>query len=276
LAATDVQGTTPDVTTILVKAFEMEDGTHHGVMTFTNNALGSVVKVPVTATISNIAARFDTNRDTCLNVGDVQDVAGRILSVHIDDSFHYRRDVDQDADVDADDAKLMAWRWETERGACGVTYPPDTATVRVNVPVSATLGSRFVVDVDIAGAVDLAGFEFDLSFDPDVLRVESTTLGGLLGSSGRTAGALGPVINNAAGTVAFGGYSYGASPAAGGNGLLAQIRFRAIAGGDSALDLQNPLLADPDGDLTLASSQGGQVEVSGEAQIYMPLLLKGS
>jgi hypothetical protein len=276
LAATDVQGTTPGVTTILAKAFEMDEGTHHGVMTFTNDAIGSVVTVPVTATISNIAARFDTNRDTCLNVGDVQDVAGRIPSTHTDDSFHYRRDVDQDADIDADDAKLMAGRWETERGACGASYPADTATVRVNAPVSVTMGARFVVDVDIAGAVDLAGFEFDLAFDPDVLRVEDATLGGLLGSTGRTAGALGPVINNTAGTVAFGGYSFGATAAAGGNGSLAQIRFRALAGGDSTLDLQNPLLADPAGDLTLASSQDGQVEVSGEARIYLPLLLKGS
>lgn len=106
---------------------------------------------------------------------------------------------------------------------------------------------------------DLGGFEFGLAFNPAVLQVQSVALGDLLGSTGRTATALGPVINNTAGTVAFGGYTSGAQAGVVSSGELARITFRAVTSGTSVLDIQNPLLASPGGSLARALDQDGSV-----------------
>ncbi|KPL20349.1 MAG: hypothetical protein AMJ93_12140 [Anaerolineae bacterium SM23_84] len=76
-------------------------------------------------------------------------------------------------------------------------------------PASTTVqpGDAVFVDAIVDHALDLGGFEFALTFDPGVLRAEAVTLGPFLGSTGRTVSTVGPTINNAAGSLAFGGVS---------------------------------------------------------------------
>jgi len=109
--------------------------------------------------------------------------------------------------------------------------PPDK-TVYLN-------GGTFTVDVAITDVVNLGGFEFTLAFSPTIVHVEGVELGGFLGSTGRNASPLGPQIDNQAGTVLFGGFSYGASLGPGGSGVLATISFSPQTGGESDLHLQN-------------------------------------
>jgi hypothetical protein len=92
-------------------------------------------------------------------------------------------------------------------------------------------------------------------------------MGSLLGSTGRTAVALGPVISNTAGTVAFGGYTSGAQAGVNANGELARITLHVNAAGSFGLELENGLLAD---------RSGSVVRPSGVRpfKLYLPLVLK--
>ena len=59
---------------------------------------------------------------------------------------------------------------------------------------------------------DLGSFQFTLIFSPAIVHAEGVELGDFLGSTGRNTSTLGPQINNEAGTVTFGGFSFGSQP----------------------------------------------------------------
>lgn len=129
-----------------------------------------------------------------------------------------------------------------------------------------------VVLVDPAGA---GAFDLDLAYDPRRLEARRAAFGSLLGSTGRTAGALGPRIDHAAGRVALGGYSHG--PAAGPttSGELARVVFRALRAGDAALAVERLVVAGTDGARLAAEAHGLTVAVGGGTvppgrRIYLP------
>jgi len=70
------------------------------------------------------------------------------------------------------------------------------------------------------------------------VHVVGVELGDFLGSTARNASPLGPQINNEAGTVLFGGFSYGDPLGPDRSGVLATISFSPQAGGESDLHLQ--------------------------------------
>ena len=261
LAASTNTGQTPAGPTILVDAFLLDEGVHGGNLTFTSDELGSSVVVSVTVSVANTGPYFDPNGDDRLNVGDVQEVAARIPSDNSQEGFSRHHDVDRDGDVDADDAGLMAERWEAERDCCGTAYPVSPFTVSASSPDAASVGDIFTVDIVTDGSQNLGGFEFDLAYDPTVLEFQEARLGDLLGLTERTSEPIGPVVDEERGTISFGGYSYGESGGASGDGVLAEIAFRAVAEGESALDVQYPLLADVSGALTIAPDQDSTVEI---------------
>jgi ligand-binding sensor domain-containing protein len=261
LAASDATGTTPAVTTIMVQVYDLTEGVHTGVLTFTSTSLTSTVTVPVTATITNSAGHFDANRDTCVNVGDIQAITFRIPSDNSQEDFSYHYDIDRDGDVDANDATTAARQWSATRGVCGATYADTTSVMRVSAPASVTVGDSFTSSISLSAVQNLAGFEFDLTFDPAVLQVRSAVLGDLLGSTGRLTATLGPIVENTTGTLAFGGYTSDGASGVSGDGILAHIGFHAVSTGTSSLDLGTPLLATPSGTLTMASDQDTEIQV---------------
>ena len=95
----------------------------------------------------------------------------------------------------------------------------------------------FTVDVVLHGALDLTGYEFNVSFDPDVVEVDSVVDASFLGSTGRTVVPGTAQIDNEAGTLFFGAVSTGAMDGPDGDGVLATITFDAISQGESDLDL---------------------------------------
>jgi len=102
-----------------------------------------------------------------------------------------------------------------------------------------TPGATFTVTIAIQGAVQLGGFQFDLIYDPAVLRADSAVMGAFLASTGRSVAAVGPEINQTTGMLRFGAFSFGSVPGPGGNGALTQVRFTAVANGATRLNLAN-------------------------------------
>jgi len=117
------------------------------------------------------------------------------------------------------------------------------------------------VDVIVQDVSDLAAFQFDVIYNPAVVQVSDVTLGWFLGSSGRTATALGPQIDNTAGRVTFGGISYGAAPGAEGSGTLATLTFTPQTTGTTNLTFAGVQLRDSLNGEIPTDLQSGQIWV---------------
>ncbi|OGO40344.1 MAG: hypothetical protein A2Z04_02620 [Chloroflexi bacterium RBG_16_57_9] len=96
-------------------------------------------------------------------------------------------------------------------------------------------GSTFTLTLNIEHAQDLAGYEFDLVYDPRMVEVTGVTPESFLQSTGRRVIFLGPRIDAKVGVVAFGAASYGQPPGVSGEGVLASLQLRARAAGSTAL-----------------------------------------
>ena len=106
---------------------------------------------------------------------------------------------------------------------------PPTTTALIN--------TTFNVEVWVDYAADLSAFQFTLTWNQAIVQLLNVNLGPYLTSTGRTLGGqVGPNIGT--GTVTYGAYTTGATPAGpSGSGKLATLQFRALAYGTSALDL---------------------------------------
>jgi len=122
-------------------------------------------------------------------------------------------------------------------------------------------GGTFTVDIAIADVVNLGSFEFILTFSPTIVHAEGAELGDFLGSTGRNAIPVGPQINNEAGTVAFGAFSFGEAPAPDGSGVLATISFSPQAEGESDLHLQDVKVTNTAVEVIPVELQDGHVTV---------------
>jgi hypothetical protein len=144
-------------------------------------------------------------------------------------------------------------------------------------------GVTFAFNVVVDNVTDLGGYQFTVTFDPGVVHVQNVTLGPFLASTGRTVGALGPHIDNAAGSFTFGGYSFGSGAGPNGTGTVAEVTLQAMWGGSSALTFSGVQLTNTQaivlGPLTIVP---GSVTVVGptatptptRSWIYLPVLRK--
>ncbi|MBC7236142.1 MAG: hypothetical protein H5T69_09885 [Chloroflexi bacterium] len=105
-------------------------------------------------------------------------------------------------------------------------------------------GETFTVTVEVADAVDLGAFSFEIAFNPEVIEALGVELGDFLGSTGRQVVPVGPEIDNEAGLLAYGAASFGDEQGPNGDGTLAHVRFQAKGVGESPLTLQNVQLTD--------------------------------
>ena len=118
------------------------------------------------------------------------------------------------------------------------------AIVSVASPASASQGSTFAIDVNIANVSDLYAFQLDLSFNPSVLQATSILEGAFLPGGGPTFFIPG-AIDNTAGSVTFNADTLqGAIPGVNGSGTLIQFDFTAVGNGTSFLNLGNIILQD--------------------------------
>ena len=80
-------------------------------------------------------------------------------------------------------------------------------------------------DVVVKDATDLGAFEFSLKYDPNIVTIETVTLGDFIESTGRNAYEMGPVIDNSGGTVKYAVYTVGKAAGPSGEGILVGIDF---------------------------------------------------
>ena len=119
------------------------------------------------------------------------------------------------------------------------------------------LGDTFTLDIRAEDVFDLAGWQFDIAFDPTVLEAVDVNEGDFLKTdggatffqSGRIDNAAGKITGLIAGRIADGGVS--------GSGSVLQVRFKAKAEGETGLTLQNFLF----GSVTEESIPAGPLEI---------------
>jgi hypothetical protein len=129
------------------------------------------------------------------------------------------------------------------------TIAAQGATVSL-VPSSQNvqIGETFTVDVVIDNATNLAAYEFRITYDPNILKIEGVTQTDFLRSTGR--GVMCPPIGDEAArktTDAWFGcatINKGAGPPVGGSGVLAHISFSARGPGLTYLTFVKLELAD--------------------------------
>ena len=135
-------------------------------------------------------------------------------------------------------------------------------------------GAVFTQTVQLQDATNLGAFQATLNYNPTVVQVEAVAIGPFLGSTGRTSVPVGPTIDNIAGQVTFGAFTFGSQPGAAGAGELAHIQFRAQADGQTTLTFEAAGLSDPQGGpLTVGSQTGAEINI-GALATYLPLVLR--
>lgn len=148
-------------------------------------------------------------------------------------------------------------------------------TVLSVVPASSTVSTSdtFAVDVSISGVTDLYDFQFDLSFNPAVLKATNILEVAFLSSGGSTFFIPG-TIDNAAGTITFNANTLlTAISGVSGSGALVEFDFTALAGGTSSLDLANIILQDSTGTILDNTAASGSVNVQGTTAVPEPSVL---
>lgn len=137
-------------------------------------------------------------------------------------------------------ALALARQPAAEAAAATISLTPAQQTV-------ALAGGPVTVDVMVAGAENVAGFEVDIQFDPYVVEFVSATDSPFLSSSGRPVTCFSP-IETTDGLVKVGCASPGeySAPGASGDGVLTRVTFKPVGGGTTALTIAGRDLANAD------------------------------
>lgn len=143
--------------------------------------------------------------------------------------------------------------------------PCLSASVRLG-PVAqlATQGDVFTISVLISCAVDLAGYQVELRFDPAIVVVRDASNGGLLASTGGSVFVAGPEVDNSAGIATIGAIVLRPGPYPSGSGTLASFSFEAMSSGSTDLDA-DVSLSDVNGQAIPVGVTGAAVVVQAEA-----------
>ena len=154
-----------------------------------------------------------------------------------------------------------------------IRVEPATRTVDVD-------GGSFTVDIVIDNVTNLGAYEFELVFDPSVLRVVGVENGAFLGSSSRTVRCeepelLSPPAGGPANKLRFACHTQNATPSGpNGSGVLATVTLAPKAAGSSPLTLiastSRTGVAGVLGNNLNAGAESGSVTVVGEGEAATP------
>ena len=95
------------------------------------------------------------------------------------------------------------------------------------------------LDIRAENVFDLAGWQFDIAFDPAILEAVDVSEGNFLKTDGGTTFFQGGSIDNASGKITGLNAARLSGGGVSGTGLLLQVRFKAKAAGETQLALQN-------------------------------------
>ena len=100
-------------------------------------------------------------------------------------------------------------------------------------------GDTFTLDILAEDVLDMAGWQFDIAFDPTVLEAVNVSEGDFLKTGGATTFFQGGSIDNAAGKITGLNSARLSAQGVTGTGTLLQVNFKAKSGGETELALQN-------------------------------------
>ena len=149
---------------------------------------------------------------------------------------------------------LVAVGTESEENGAFFGFEPGTEyTVAMGVGYAFSrkpihLGDTFTFDVRAENITDLAGWQFDIAFDPATLEAINVSEGNFLKIDGGTTFFQGGSIDNAAGKITGLNAARLSTQGVNGTGTLLQVRFKAKAAGETELVLRNFEFAASTGD----------------------------
>ena len=124
-------------------------------------------------------------------------------------------------------------------------FEPGTEYTVANPGVSYTFsktpihtGDTFTLDIRAENVFDLAGWQFDIAFDPAALEAVDVSEGDFLKSNGGTTFFQDGIIDNAAGKITGLSAARLSGGGVSGTGVLLQVRFKAKSDGETELALQ--------------------------------------
>ena len=100
-------------------------------------------------------------------------------------------------------------------------------------------GDTFTLDILAEDVLDMAGWQFDIAFDPTVLEAVNVSEGDFLKTGGATTFFQGGSIDNAAGKITGLNSARLSAQGVTGTGTLLQVNFKAKSGGETELALQH-------------------------------------
>ena len=125
-------------------------------------------------------------------------------------------------------------------------FAPDAEYTVANPSVGYTFsktpihtGDTFTLNIRAENIADLAGWQFDIAFDPAILEAINVTEGNFLKTDGGTTFFQSGTIDNAAGKITGLSAARLSSQGVSGTGVILQVRFRAKSAGETELVLQN-------------------------------------
>jgi hypothetical protein len=151
---------------------------------------------------------------------------------------------------------LFLWLIGASTSLLADTISVDPATLTVSP------GQTFTLNVEISGATDLYGYQFDLGFNPAALQAISVTEGAFLATGGPTIFLPG-TIDNVGGTItANADILNGAVSGTNGSGDLLDVTFQALAPGSSNVQIFNLIALDSFGLGLTFDTAGSTVNIS--------------
>jgi hypothetical protein len=134
------------------------------------------------------------------------------------------------------------------------------------------IGDTFVVDIFVDPDTDIAGAQFNLSFDASVVTANSVIEGNLLSQGGASTVFMTGVTDNVAGTITnVAGAIATSGQTVSSPGIFATVGFTAAAAGTSALDLSNVIVGNLQGQPVDIQVTAGSVTVCPDWDVNLDL-----
>ncbi len=131
-------------------------------------------------------------------------------------------------------------------------YVDATVSISPNPVESPLVDQQFTVDLNLAGGINIAGYQATIQFDDTAIRYVSSANGDFLPSDTYTTAPI--VVGN---TVTIAAASYAGETS--GNGILAKLTFEVVAEKESTIMLTEVLFSNSAGMLTRPYLEDGQI-----------------
>lgn len=143
----------------------------------------------------------------------------------------------------------------------------STSSIKIYVSETVIKNELFDAEIKVMNVKDLAGFQMEIAYDPNILEVISIEEGDFLNKETKTYW-ITPNIDNKSGFIAGIACAKLSKGGSNGNGTLANIKIKAKNVGTSYLKIQNLKLSDSKGKTILVSLSGAKVVVEEKSDDY--------